>query len=115
MLLYHIHHSKLAHFSFLLRERYIFGVCDENLPIRINYLIDESETIGENGPRTHGRNADFSMLHHHLEGNSYGESTIQLVKTKIIHYLLWRCEKGLHREINLLFMIAGHTKYVLEC
>lgn len=32
----------------------IFGICDENFPVQTNYLIDESETIGGNGSKTHG-------------------------------------------------------------
>ncbi|CAC5399423.1 unnamed protein product [Mytilus coruscus] len=52
------------------RKVQIFGVCDENFPMQTNYLIDEQQTIGENGSRTHGPNAVLSMLHHYLHDNS---------------------------------------------
>ena len=29
----------------------------------------------------------------------------------MLHYLAWRVEKGYHKEIELNFMIAGHTKF----
>lgn len=51
----------------------IFGICDENFSVLTNYLIDESETIGENGSKTHGPNAVLSMVHHYLNASSYGE------------------------------------------
>ncbi|VDI05782.1 Hypothetical predicted protein [Mytilus galloprovincialis] len=52
------------------RKVQIFGVCDENFPMQTNYLIDEQQTIGENGSRTHGPNAVLSMLHHYLHGKN---------------------------------------------
>ncbi|CAG2190974.1 unnamed protein product [Mytilus edulis] len=105
------------------RKVQIFGVCDENFPMQTNYLIDEQQTIGENGSRTHGPNAVLSMLHHYLHGNTYGEkachfhadnSVGQNKNKTTLHYLLWRCGKGLHKTINLHFMIAGHTKCLCD-
>ena len=55
------------------RKVQIFGVCEEAKPLQTNYLIDENETIGPDGSRTHGPNAVISMLDHYLTANSYGE------------------------------------------
>ncbi|CAG2211264.1 unnamed protein product [Mytilus edulis] len=105
------------------RKVQIFGVCDENFPMQTNYLIDEQQTIGENGSRTHGPNAVLSMLHHYLHGNTYGEKACHFhadnsvgqnkIKTTL-HYLLWKCLQGFTKTINLHFMIAGHTKCLCD-
>nr|XP_034309101.1 uncharacterized protein LOC117683615 [Crassostrea gigas] len=101
----------------------IFGICDENFPVQTNYLIDESETIGENGSKTHGPNAVLSMVHHYLNASSYGEiachfhadNCVGQNKNKTtLHYLAWRCCTGRHKEIKLHFMIAGHTKCLCD-
>lgn len=105
------------------RKVQIFGVCDENFPMQTNYSIDEQQTIGENGSRTHGPNAVLSMLHHYLHGNTYDEkachfhadnSVGQNKNKTTLHYLLWRCAKGLHKTISLHFMIAGHTECLCD-
>ncbi|CAG2253972.1 unnamed protein product [Mytilus edulis] len=91
--------------------------------MQTNYSIDEQQTIGENGSRTHGPNAVLSMLHHYLHGNTYDEkachfhadnSVGQNKNKTTLHYLLWRCAKGLHKTINLHFMIAGHTECLCD-
>ncbi|XP_062616042.1 uncharacterized protein LOC134277748 [Saccostrea cucullata] len=105
------------------RKVQIFGVCDENFPLQTNYLIDENETIGENGSKTHGPNAVLSILHHYFDANSYGEAVCHLHADNCVgqnknkttlHYLAWRCLSGLHRKIYLHFMIAGHTKCLCD-
>ncbi|VDI42640.1 Hypothetical predicted protein [Mytilus galloprovincialis] len=69
--------------------------------MQTNYSIDEQQTIGENGSRTHGPNAVLSMLHHYLHGNTYDEkachfhadnSVGQNKNKTTLHYLLWRSE-----------------------
>ena len=63
------------------------------------------------------------MLHHYLHGNTYDEkachfhadnSVGQNKNKTTLHYLLWRCAKGLHKTISLHFMIAGHTECLCD-
>nr|XP_022302539.1 uncharacterized protein LOC111110356 [Crassostrea virginica] len=105
------------------RKVQIFGVCDENFPLQTNYLIDENETIGENGSKTHGPNAVLSMLHHYFDAKSHGEIGCHLHADNCVgqnknkttlHYLAWRCLNRFHKKINLHFMIAGHTKCLCD-
>ena len=52
------------------RRDQIFGVASEGVPVQYNYLVDENQSIGPDGSKSHGPNAVVSMLHHHLEHNS---------------------------------------------
>ena len=45
----------------------IFGVHVEAVPKQINYLINESEMIGENGKNCHGPNTAISLLYYFLK------------------------------------------------
>ncbi|XP_062614900.1 uncharacterized protein LOC134276644, partial [Saccostrea cucullata] len=119
------HSSQQVGALFFLQSRriQIFGVCDENFPMQTNYLIDENETIGINGSKTHGPNAVLKMVHHYLNANSYGEIACHLHADNCVgqnknkttlHYLAWRCCTGRHKEIQLHFMIAGHTKCLCD-
>ena len=96
------------------RKCAIFGVCNEAIPRQINYLIDEAVDCGK------GANSIVSMLHHFFEVHGLGERNVHLHadncggqnKNNIMAgYLLWRCLVGLHENITLSFMIAGHTKF----
>ena len=44
----------------------IFGICNDALPLQVNYLFGENHSIGQNGSKSHGPNAVISMLHHYL-------------------------------------------------
>jgi len=44
------------------RKVHMFGVCNEGLPKQVNYLIDESHTIGTNGTSSHGPNNVISCF-----------------------------------------------------
>ena len=52
------------------------GVNVEAVPRQINYLIDEDETIGENGKNSHGPNTVVSLLHHFCEEHCSGERVL---------------------------------------
>ncbi|XP_063432029.1 uncharacterized protein LOC134714592 isoform X1 [Mytilus trossulus] len=54
------------------RKCQCFGVCAEGPGSQIFYLVDESEETGK------GANSVISMLHHHFEYKSYGETTVKL-------------------------------------
>ena len=92
----------------------IFGVCCEALPRQINYLIDEACDTGK------GANTIVSMLHHFFQEHGLGEVDVHLhadncvgqnKNNSMLHYLIWRVMTGLHRHINLSFLIVGHTKF----
>ncbi|XP_035828913.1 uncharacterized protein LOC101851232 isoform X2 [Aplysia californica] len=80
----------------------------------VNYLIDEGVLVGK------GSNTVISLLHHFFETHGLGESAVSLHCDKcsgqnksgfVLTYLRRRVLRGLHKEIILNFMIAGHTKF----
>ena len=96
------------------RKCAIFGVCCEAIPRQVNYLIDEAVDMGK------GANTVVSMLHHFFEVHGLGEKDVHLhtdncggqnKNSIMVGYLLWRVLTGLHDNITLSFMIAGHTKF----
>ena len=105
------------------RKVQCFGICNSSIPLQTNYLLDEDSTIGKDGTRCHGPNSIISLLHRYLEEKSYGEKYAvfhadnaagQNKNKTMIHYLLWRCFKGLNTEIKLHFMTPGHTKCICD-
>ena len=91
----------------------IFGVCCKAIPRQINYLLDEAVDTGT------GANAVVSMLHHFFEVHGLGDKDVHLHADNcggqnnsiMLGYLLWRVLIGLHENITLSFMVAGHTKF----
>ncbi|CAL1548193.1 unnamed protein product, partial [Lymnaea stagnalis] len=92
----------------------IFGICAEAIPQQMNYLIDEGMTSGK------GSNMVISLLHHVLENFGFGEKRIELhcdncsgqnKNRFVLFYLAWRTIKGLHDQVSVNFMPAGHTKF----
>lgn len=105
------------------RKIHLFGVCNEGIPKQVNYLIDESQTIGENGKMAHGPNSVISMLHHYFAKHGLHEKGCVLhadncggqnKNRSVIGYLAWRCMTGLHHEIQLCFMVVGHTRCLVD-
>ena len=105
------------------RKIQCFGICNSSMPLQTNYLLDEDSTIGRDGGRCHGPNSIISLLHRYLREKSYGEicpvfhadnAEGQNKNKMMIHYLSWRCFKGLNTEINLHFMTPGHTKCICD-
>ena len=45
-----------------LRKIQIFGVRVDSIPCQLNFLIDEDQTLGLDGKKTHGPDAVISML-----------------------------------------------------
>ena len=77
-------------------------------------MIDEAVNTGK------GSNAIISMAHHYLDTYGLGESSLQLHADNcsgqnknryVLEYLAWRVLAGLHEEIELSFMVVGHTKF----
>ena len=101
----------------------LFGVCNEGLPLQINYLIGKHDSIGENGSKTHGPNTVISCLHHYFEEHGIGERVSflhadncagQNKNRTFMAYLSWRTVVGLHDRIEMSFMIAGHTRCTVD-
>ena len=61
-----------------LRKIQIFGFRIDGIPKQLNFLIDESETIGPDGTATHGPNAVISMIDWALQTYSSGETTCKI-------------------------------------
>ncbi|KAK7487250.1 hypothetical protein BaRGS_00021478 [Batillaria attramentaria] len=96
------------------RKCAIFGVCCEGLPKQVNFLVDESVNVSK------GSIAVISYLHYYFEHFGMGEKRVQLhcdncsgqnKNNFLIWYFIWRVVKGLHTEVNINFMPAGHTKF----
>ncbi|XP_070545908.1 uncharacterized protein [Ptychodera flava] len=114
--------NQISPFYFLsLRKIHLFGINNEGTSKQVNYLLDESQTIGIDGTKSHGPNTVISMLHHYLSTYSVGEKGAifhcdncpgQNKNKTMIHYLLWRCAVGLHDNATLAFMEVGHTKCI---
>ena len=60
------------------------------------------------------------MLHHFFEYHAFGETKVHLHADNctgqnsnrfMIYHLMWRVMTGLHKEIQLSFLLVGHTKF----
>lgn len=96
------------------RKAQLFGVCNEGAPKQINYLIDEADFIEKNA------NTVISLLDHFFATYGVGEKHAYLTadncgaqnkNNAVIHYLMYRVLMGLHDQIDLSFMVVGHTKF----
>ena len=85
------------------RKVQIFGVNSEGIPKQVNYLLDEADTIGLDGKKSHGANTVVSLLHHFFEHHGHGEVECHLHadncsgqnKNKtLLAYLAWRVLTG---------------------
>ena len=101
------------------RKVQLFGICCDSNNIQVNYLIDESETIGKNGTKSHGANSVVSMLDHYFTTHSLQESVCychadncvgQNKNRFVIGYFAWQVITGKHTQIHLSFMEVGHTR-----
>ncbi len=103
-------------FYFNSRRRIdLFGICSERTGIQTNYLIDECQRIGK------GPNMVLSMLHHYIFGKAPPGKKIILYadncpgqnknQTLVAYccYLVQSLKR--HPEIEINFMIVGHTKF----
>jgi len=96
------------------RKAQLFGVCCEGMPRQVNYLIDEADFLDK------GSNTVISLLDHFFAVLGLGETHAYLSadncvgqnkNNSLLHYLLFRTMVGLHEQIDLSFMIVGHTKF----
>ena len=105
------------------RKIQLFGVCCDSNRKQINYLIDEDNSIGPNGKKTHGPNSVISMLDHYLTKHGLQESKChfhcdncvgQNKNNFVIGYLAWRVITGKHQDVTLSFMRVGHTRCLVD-
>ena len=61
-----------------LRKVQILGFRIDNVPLQLNFLVDENETIGKDGSNSHGPNAVISMVDWALESHNRGETVCVL-------------------------------------
>ena len=96
----------------------IFGVMCEAIPQQVNFLIDEAAMTGK------GANATISYTHYYFQHHGLGETDARLnadncsgpnKNTFFLWYLAWRIMMNLHNTILYSFLIAGHTKFGLNC
>lgn len=96
------------------RRAQLFGVCCEGIPRQTNYLIDEADFPEKDA------NTVISLLDHFFENYGLGEKYTCLTadncvgqnkNNAILHYLIYRVLARLHDNIELSFMIVGHTKF----
>lgn len=101
----------------------LFGICKDSTNTQINYLFDESQSIGINGSNAHGPNAVVSMLHHYFQCHSGCEPEFHLhadncvgqnKNRTVVGYLAWRVITGLNKKITLSFMLVGHTRCFVD-
>eukprot|EP00171_Calliarthron_tuberculosum_P003056 IDg3056t1 len=102
----------------------IFGVQNSNQGVIVIYGLLEGHWINEKTA-----NSVLSMLHHCIDSEmALLHSTLQITKLVlhadncgeqnknlfVLMYLCWRSLVGLNKSVILNFMIAGHTKNVVD-
>ena len=100
-----------------------FGICNDGLKSQMNYLFDESQTIGIDNGKCHGANNVVSMLDDYFDHHGLGERVChchadncggQNKNKTVVHYFCYRTSIGLHDEINYHFLEPGHTKCICD-
>lgn len=100
-----------------LRNVFLFGIVDESKNMQTNYLIDEGE-MGK------GANEVVSMLWHYLQSHR------KIIKSKLVlnadnavgqnknntlmRFLAWLCATNFVSEIEIKFMVVGHTHFLVD-
>ena len=96
------------------RRAQLFGVCCEGIPRQVNYLIDEADFTEKNA------NTVISLLDHYFANYGLGETSAYLSSDNcvgqnknnaLVQYLMYRVLMSLHSEIELSFLVVGHTKF----
>lgn len=96
------------------RRAQLFGVSCEGSGCQVNYLIDEADFLEKNA------NTVISLLDHFFSNYALGEMSAYLTadncvgqnkNNALIHYLMYRVLSGLHTNIEMSFLIVGHTKF----
>ncbi len=107
------------------RKVHLFEVCNtENFPYteQTNYVIDEGE-MPNDGKQGKGVNCTISLVWHAIQKYNHGEKKLVITCDNCVsqnknNYFLffysWLINHGLYEEIELNFMIPGHTKFICD-
>ncbi|XP_060568543.1 uncharacterized protein LOC132727145 isoform X2 [Ruditapes philippinarum] len=113
------HHARqMGPLYFLtLRKVQIFGFRIDGIPKQLNFLIDENETVGEDGSKTHGPDAVISMVDWALQEHCvrarkfsiHADNCPGQNKNKyVLAYFMWRVMTGQNEVIEYLMQIPGN-------
>lgn len=107
------------------RKVHLFGVCNTgNFPHteQTNYIIDEGE-MPNDGKQGKGVNCTLSLVLHAIQKYNRGEKKLVITCDNCVgqnknNYSLffysWLIDRGFYDEIELNFMIPGHTKFICD-
>jgi hypothetical protein len=100
-----------------LRNVYLFGIVDESKNRQTNYLIDEGEMAK-------GANEVVSMLWYYLQNHCKtikpklvlnADNTVgQNKNNTLMRFLAWLCVTNVASEIEIKFMVVGHTHFLVD-
>jgi len=77
----------------------VFWFRIDNVPLQLNFLVDENETIGKDGSNSRGPKAVISMVDWALESHNTGETVYVLHATNCrTHDDLWTVDIHLYHE-----------------
>lgn len=65
-------------------KAHLFDVNAEAVPKQVNYLIDESQTIGVDGKKSHGPNTVISLLDHFLKRMGKVKRNVFVMLTTVV-------------------------------
>jgi hypothetical protein len=107
------------------RKVHLFGVCNTgNFPHteQTNYIIDEAE-MPDDGKQGKGVNCTLSLVWHAILKYNCGEKKLVITCDNCVgqnknnfslFFYSWLIDRGLYEEIELNFMIPGHTKFICD-
>src|ERR1043165_7217534 len=107
------------------RKVHLFGVCNTgNFPHteQTNYVINEGE-MPDDGKQGKGVNCTISLVWHAIQKYNRGEKKLIITCDNCVgqnnnNYSLffysWLINRGLYEEVELNFMIPGHTKFICD-
>ncbi|KAJ8315738.1 hypothetical protein KUTeg_007888 [Tegillarca granosa] len=119
------HHSRQMGLIYFItpRKTHIFGFRIDGTSEQLNFLIDESQTMGEDGKDCHDANAVISMVDYALSTKGFGEQECgihvdncggQNKNMYVLAYFAWRVICGLHKSIAYMMQIPGHTRCLVD-
>lgn len=107
------------------RKVHLFGVCNTgNFPHteQTNYVIDEGE-MPDDGKLGKGVNCTISLVWHAIQKYNHGERKLiitcdncvgQNKNNYFLFFYSWLIDRGMYEEVEMNFMIPGHTKFICD-
>ncbi|KAJ8313354.1 hypothetical protein KUTeg_009140 [Tegillarca granosa] len=92
-------------------------------PKKLNFLINEDETIGLDGSNIHAPDSVFSMVDWALENHNSGETVCSIhadnfggqnKKQYVLGYFMWRVMTGQHSQIYYKVQVPGHSRCLID-